>query len=132
MAVVGVDMVVGVAATVAAVVDLVVGVVDMVVGVVVMAVEDMAVVIVWKLAMNSSTQLLQQILPMSMPRNCSIVVAEVEEEDMEVVVAAVEDMVVGDTAVADMAVAVEVDMVVVEEDMVVEEVVVDMVVDTRR
>jgi hypothetical protein len=110
MEVVGVD-------TVVVVVDTVAVGVDTVVGVVVTAVEDMAVVMVWKLAMNSSTQVLQQILPMSMPRNCSTVVAE-GEEDTEVVVAAVEDMVVGD-----MVVAVEVDMVVV---------VADMVVDTRK
>jgi hypothetical protein len=112
----GVDMAVVVADTVAVVVDMVVGVVDMVVGVVVTAVEDMVVVMVWQLAMSMK----QQILPMSMPRNCSTVVAEVEEEDTEVVVAAVEDMVVGDMAVA------------VEEDMAVEEVVGDMVVDTRK
>jgi hypothetical protein len=54
---------------------------------------------------------------MSMPRNCSTVVAEVVEVDTEVVVAAVEDMVVGDMAVA------------VEEDM---EVVADIMADFRR
>jgi hypothetical protein len=120
MAVVGVDMVVVVVDMVVVVADTVAVVVDMVVAVVVTAVEDLAVVMVWKLVMNPSTQLLQQILPMSMLRNCSTVVVEVEEEDTEVVVAAVEDMVVGDTAVA------------VEEDMAVEEVVGDMVADTRK
>jgi hypothetical protein len=71
---------------------------------------------------------------MSMPRNCSTVVAVVEEEDMEVVVAAVEDMVVGDMAVVVEVdtVVVEEDTVAVEEDMEVEGGVVDMVVDTRK
>jgi hypothetical protein len=62
------------------------------------------------------------------------VVAVVEEEDMEVVVAAVEDMVVGDMAVVVEVdtVVVEEDTVAVEEDMEVEGGVVDMVVDTRK